>query len=93
MGRFRGMWLLLCAVLLFVAAPDGTAAKEEAVPRMAKEELKRLLGSPDLVVLDVRFGGEASPTRIPGAVFEDPDKVDAWAFRYPKDRTIVVYCA
>lgn len=93
MGRFRGMWLLLCAVLLFVAAPGGSAAKEEAVPRMTKEELKGRLGSPDLAVLDVRLGGEEAPARIPGAVFGDPDRVDAWASRYPKDRTIVVYCA
>ena len=45
------------------------------------------------MLLDVRLGGEEAPARIPGAVFGDPDKVDAWAFRYPKDRTIVVYCA
>lgn len=93
MGRFKGTWLLLCTVLLFVAAPDGSAAKEEAVPRMAGEKLKGLLGSPDLVVLDVRLGGEAAPTRIPGSVFEEPDKVDAWASKYPRDRTFVVYCA
>ena len=93
MGSMRGMWLLLCAGLLFVAVPDGSAAEGDAVPRITKEELKGLLGSPDLVVLDVRLGGEAAPSRIPGAVFEDPEKVGAWALRYPKYRTIVLYCA
>lgn len=93
MGWIRGIRLLMCAALLVVAAPSSLAAEGDAVPRMTKEELKGFLGSPDLVVLDVRLGGEEAPTRIPGAIFEDPEKVDAWALRYPRDRTIVVYCA
>ena len=66
------------------------------VPRMTKEELKPLLGNPDVIVLDVRVGASwsASKYRIPGAVREDPRaEIKAWAEKYPKDKKIVLYCS
>jgi rhodanese-related sulfurtransferase len=66
------------------------------VPRMTKEELKPLLGEPDLVIVDVRVGPSwtASQWKIKGAVREDPRAdIKAWAEKYPKDKTIVLYCS
>lgn len=68
-------------------------AKEE-VPRMTKEELKALLGNPDLIILDVRFGRswDNSQWKIKGAIREDPQaEIAAWADKYPKDKTLVLY--
>jgi rhodanese-related sulfurtransferase len=43
---------------------------------MTREELKSLLGNPDVIILDVREESdwEESKWRIPGAVREDPEK-------------------
>ena len=60
---------------------------------MTREELKTLLGSPEVVILDVRLGGRNAPERIKGSVFEDPENVSDWAPKYLKDKTIVLYCS
>lgn len=93
MMRIRGA--LVVAVLAGICAwqAPGVAAGGDDVPRMTKEELKSRLGSPEVVVLDVRFGGENAPRRITGSVFEDPEKVSVWSPDYPKEKKIVIYCA
>jgi hypothetical protein len=66
------------------------------VPRISKEELKSMLGNPEVITIDVRTGGDwgKSKTKIQGAVREDPDRnVKSWAEKYSKDKTIVLYCA
>jgi rhodanese-related sulfurtransferase len=70
-------------------------AKSEDAPRMTKEELKAMMGSPDLVIIDVRSGTDwaDSDLKIKGAVREDPKVFESWANKYPKDKTIVLYCA
>jgi rhodanese-related sulfurtransferase len=64
-------------------------------PRMTKEELKGMLGKENLVVIDVRtdIDLEKSKQKIPGAVIEDPGKVETWFDKYPKEKTLVIYCA
>ncbi len=92
--------LLLCMILLCVAAVStgflgGVAHAQENVPRMTKEDLKPLLGNPDVIIVDVRAPGDwASDTlMIKGATREDPMNVASWINRYPKDKTLVFYCA
>ena len=80
------------AVLLGVSLVGGA----EKVPRMTKEQLKEMLGKPDVVVLDVRATGDwdKAQMKIQGAVREDPSKATkAWAGKYGKDKTIILYCA
>jgi rhodanese-related sulfurtransferase len=62
---------------------------------MTKEELKAKLGDPNFIVVDVRFGADwtGSDLKIKGAVREDPGAVESWANKYPKDKTLVFYCA
>jgi hypothetical protein len=83
--------IMVFAVVAFFATP---VAAQEA-KRMSIEELKGMLGSPDLVVVDVRRDGDwgSSKVKIKGAVREDPEKVDTWISKYPKDKTQVFYCA
>jgi hypothetical protein len=75
------------------------AAKDRDIsgdaPRITMEELKSMLGDPDLVIIDSLVGDqwETVAQKLPGAVHEDPEDVDSWADKYPKDKTIVTYCA
>jgi rhodanese-related sulfurtransferase len=63
--------------------------------RMTKDELKALLGNPDLVLVDVRSGSDwkDSDLKIQGAIREEPNEVKPWSKKYPKEKIIVLYCA
>ena len=66
------------------------------VPRITKEDLRSLLGNPDVIIVDVRIEEhwKESKSKIQGAVREDPEKdINTWADKYPKDKTLVFYCA
>jgi hypothetical protein len=95
MRKMRGMVfvVLLGLALLHWGVYSAMAVVE--TPRMTKEELKGMLGSKDLVILDLRAGKDwdASEFKIKGAVREDPKGLDSWTVKYPKDLTLVLYCA
>lgn len=78
-------------VLGAAVMPSGAAA--QYVPRIDKEQLKSILGQPGLVIVDVRrpVDWNASSRKIRGAVREDPQAVERWAGKYPKNKTIVFY--
>ena len=88
---FCGVALLFGLILLGA----GIAASQEA-PRMTMEQLKDMLGKPDIIIIDVRYGKDwdGSKVKIPGAIREDPKPATkSWAEKYSKDKTIVLYCA
>jgi rhodanese-related sulfurtransferase len=88
--------LFLAIVMVFAAAAVfATPAAAQDVKRMTIEELKGMLGNPDLVIIDARKDGDwkLSKVKIKGAVREDLEKVDTWMNKYPKDKTLVFYCA
>lgn len=64
-------------------------------PRIAKDELKSMLDDPGVVVIDVRAYTDwvLSAEKIRGAVREDYRDFDDWSAKYPKDKTVVLYCA
>ena len=72
-----------------------TNAPAAGVPRITKEELKGLLGNSAVVIIDARTTRQwnSSRDKIPGAVRENPNAVSSWGASYPKDKTIVIYCA
>ena len=65
------------------------------VPRMNKDELKALLDSPDVVILDARAPSDwmKSENKIKGARRLDPSNMESVEAMYPKEKTIVVYCS
>jgi len=66
------------------------------VSRITKDDLKAELGSPNLVLLDVRHGKDwsGSDAKIPGAIRPDVSKpTKEWAKDLPKNKDIVLYCA
>ncbi len=92
----RSAWFLVLGVAALVAAAIlKTATGGGEAPRMTKEALEGRLGEPDLVVVDVRSGGSwaDSSAKIKGAVREDPQALEEWAQKYPKEKTLVFYCS
>jgi hypothetical protein len=67
----------------------------QETPKITKEEVKGMLGSPDVIVIDVRLGGDwdGSALKIKGAVREDPRNVGSWIDKYSKDKILIFYCA
>jgi len=91
-GKLR-TFLGLAFVLLFAFAMPAYGGDE--APRISTEELQAMLGSSDLVLLDVRRAKDwkKSDIKISGAVRVDPKEVGSWADNYAKDQKIILYCA
>jgi rhodanese-related sulfurtransferase len=89
--------VMVVAVILsmFVVGVSAVAVTAADVPRITKEELKSMLGNPDVIVLDVRKDSDwkASDQKILGAVRENPNDSESWAGKYPKTKTPILYCA
>jgi len=88
----------LFLLMIFIFLMGGvftTSVLSEDAPKMTQEELKGLLGNPDLVIVDVRIGRDwtGSDLKIKGAIREDPENIESWANKYSKDKTLVLYCA
>jgi rhodanese-related sulfurtransferase len=75
-----------------MAAGDVPAAE---APRMEKDELKANLGKSEVVIIDVRSYTDwlLSGDKVTGAVRENYRDFEGWNAKYPKDKTIVLYCA
>jgi 3-mercaptopyruvate sulfurtransferase SseA len=95
--RVRSMviTLLLGVSLTFFGLGTQLAAATSPVPTMTKEALKAALDNPNVVIVDVRLGKDwkASESKIKGAIRVDADLVPSLADQYPKDKTLVFYCA
>jgi hypothetical protein len=85
--------VMLGALVVVPLIPCGASAEE--APRITKEEAKALMGSPGVVILDVRAGKDwsASELKVKGAVREDPSDIAKWASKYAPDTTLILYCA
>ena len=80
---------------------DMLAAAKAEVPTISVEEAKRLLGSPNVVFLDVRDGTEVALGKVKGALHVQrgllESKVDPASPGYVKEitpeKTLITYCA
>jgi hypothetical protein len=90
----KSLWIVALLIFLMVGVSPAIAESAD-VPRMTKDELKGMLGNPELVILDVRYGKDwtGSDLKIQEAVREDPKAFESWANKYPKHKTIVLYCS
>ena len=87
--------IVVVAAYVAMAIIVNQSATAAEIPRMTKEELKAKLGTSDLLIVDIRVGTDwkASEMKIKGAVRGDPQNIETWAKKYPKDTTFVLYCA
>jgi Fe-Mn family superoxide dismutase len=63
--------------------------------KLSADDLKALLaGGTEVTLVDVRRAPAhaADPRAIPGAVWRDPERIDAWAHELPRGRPVVAYC-
>ncbi len=89
---------LLTCVLLFVS-PQAIPSTKQPLPypdisRVSGKQCIQMLGSAHPpILIDVRLKSqfEESLNKLPGAVHEDPENVEAWAHKYKKDAPIVLY--
>jgi len=83
--------VFLIAALCFAAS----SALAGSVRLMEKTELREMLGSNEVVILDVRTGRDWSTSefKIPGAIRASGENFDQWGTTYPRDQKIVLYCA
>jgi len=58
---------------------------------MDREEARSRMDDPDFVIIDVRRKKEGG--KIPKAAPEEPDSAGSWMHKYPKDKTILLYCS
>ncbi len=87
--------MMTAAVLAAWIGMFGMQAGASEAPRIAKDELKRVIDDPGVVVIDVRAYTDwiLASEKIRGAVREDYRDFDDWSAKYPRDRTVVLYCA
>jgi len=87
--------LTVTVSLTFVGLLFQASVAQSAVAKMTKEELRAKLDSADVVIVDMRLGKDwkASEEKIKGAIRVDPEAVESLAAKYPKDKTLVLYCA
>lgn len=82
---------IILAALCFSVSPSLGAS----VKLMEVEELKDMLGSDDVIILDVRAGRDWSTSefKIPGAIRASGEDFAQWGKSYPMDKKLVLYCA
>jgi rhodanese-like protein len=90
-------WLFRVLLLTALTALGAGAAwaNGDDAPRIGKDDAKAMLGKAGTTIIDVRTLSDwkESTLKIKGAVREDPTAVESWASHYPKDRTLILYCA
>ena len=93
----RKSWLIPLALAtgLMITFNAQALLTQDDVPRMSIEKLKQHMGSPNLVIIDVRTSHdwEDSGMKIRGAIREEPSEADSWMSKYPPTKTLVFYCA
>ena len=82
----------LLLTILSLSIPPSFAG---AVNLMEISELKGMLDSQAIIILDVRSGRDwsTSELKIPGAIRASGEDFDEWSKTLPKDKTLVLYCA
>ena len=95
-GFFRRCAWACLAFLIFISQAIVLLADDTAdVSRISADQVKKLLGRPDTVIIDVRTDRNwwRSSKKIPTAIREDPSKVDRWIEKYTRDKTLIFYCS
>jgi rhodanese-related sulfurtransferase len=91
--KYHGAVLILLAFLVSFGLASQSAAAD--AQRITKDGLKAMLDDPGLLIIDVRTEKEwkKADSKIKGAVWEDADEVKTWASKYPRDKSIALYCS
>jgi hypothetical protein len=93
MNRLPQLCLVTILGLALLISPALAAGNSKGAQRLTKEALKAMLEDQSLVIIDVRPKAQwdASESKLPGAVNEDPFEAEEWSKFYSKDMTVVLY--
>jgi rhodanese-related sulfurtransferase len=91
----KAVYPVICAYVAAVLLVLFKLSYAGDVPRITKEELKKKLCAPELILLDVRTvrSWDKSTQEIKCSKRVDPDNISSWAGTLPKDKEIVLYCS
>ncbi len=89
------VWIASCVATQTARQMDIESVDADGVPRIAVQELKEVLGSPEVVLIDTRADQQwkVSSEKIPGAVHHSSFEADEWSRAYNTNATMVLYCA
>jgi rhodanese-related sulfurtransferase len=74
--------------------PPAAQSAESQVPRIAVEELKKLMSEQKVVVVDVRSADAYNIGHIKGSINLPLDKIQAGEYKdLPRDKRIITYCS
>ena len=87
--------IAILVTAVFTLSGAATSSADASVPLISKDDLRALLNTPDITILDVRIKNdwESSKFKIPGAIHADPRSYSTWGERYPRDKPLILYCA
>jgi len=82
---------VMLALMVFAYGP----ARADDPHKLTAAQLLPMIGKPGVIIIDVRtnYDWDKSKVKIKGAVREEGMKFGAWMNKYPKDKTIVLYCS
>jgi len=85
--------ILLLGVSVSIGCVSANTATSKDIAKITVQELRSMLGDPDVIILDVRPEQQwkSSELEILGAVHEDPNKVKSWAGKYSKEKILILY--
>lgn len=94
-GMIHSNSKLLFLAFMIVVFAASFAGGTSGFTLVGKDHVKQELANPDVIVIDVRTPSswDSSPWKVQGAKRESPAQVNEWIAKYPKDKTIVLYCA
>ena len=89
LGAWIAFFMVISQTVVLLADDTGD------VSRISAQQVKKLLGNPDTVVIDVRTDRNwwRSSKKIPTAIREDPARAELWIGKYATDQTIIFYCS
>ena len=95
--KFIGRVTVACIIflLIFSWASFSAADNLKIVPAISIHQVKKLLNSSDVVIIDVRKYRNwwRSSKKILSAVRENPSNVGLWSQKYPKNKMLIFYWA
>ena len=89
----RALFILSMLLTIVPVNPIVTSVPATDVPRITKEQLLSILAYEDIFILDLRAekGWEISKWKIKGAIHENPRSIQSWLYKYPKEKTFILY--
>lgn len=94
MKKYSRIVLVLWTCLLSAGCLKNFSS-DSGTPKINRDEVKAMVGQPDVVILDVRIDEEwkKGEWKIKGAIHENPEDFKSWYAKYQKEKALILYCS